>query len=432
MNAAEADVPTTRAPETATSRDVAYVPDRHRSGVALCLSGGGSRAALFHLGVVRRLNELGLLSAVDTITGVSGGSIFAAHLAAALPPRMTPGSVIPEFDVRVRRPFEKFCRRNLRTPPIARRVLMPWNWGRDQTQVSTLARLFATYLNPRRLADLPERPNYVFCASDNAYGVNWTFSRRAVGDYEAGFGPPGGWSVAAAVAASACFPPVFAPMDARATPEGLVGGLAPAGPERDAAIRGLRLSDGGLYDNLALEPVWKDHAVVIVSDGGATFDVRPDAGGLTRLKRYATIMGRQTAALRKRWLIGSFVSGVMQGTYMGIGTPVARYEIGTPGYSAQLVSETIAEVRTDLDRFSDAEIAVLQNHGYLVAEAAVKKHLTNKGLSIVDAELEVPYSDWLDELRVAEALVDSSQTKMPFGRGPWLRYLGPQRLWPAR
>jgi NTE family protein len=419
-------------PALTTSGDAAYLPNRHRSGVALCLSGGGSRAALFHLGVVRRLNEVGLQTAVDTITGVSGGSIFAAHLAASLPTTMPRGTVIPDFDDHVRRPFEAFCRRNLRTAPIARRVLLPWNWGKDQTQVTTLARLFATYLNPERLADLPQRPNYMFCASDNAYGVNWTFSRDAIGDYEAGFGPPGSWSVAAAVAASACFPPVFAPMEARANPRDLVGGRAPAGPQREAAIRGLRLSDGGLYDNLALEPVWKDHAVVIVSDGGATFDVRPDAGGLTRLKRYATIMGRQTAALRKRWLIASYVSGVMQGTYIGIGTPVARYEVDSPGYSAQLVSETIAEVRTDLDRFSDAEIAVLQNHGYLVAEAAVRKHLSNTALSIVAAALRVPYPDWLDEARVSSALGDSSQTKMPFGRGPWLRYLGPRWLWPAR
>src|SRR5438309_7042658 len=58
-----------------------YLPRRERHGVALCLSGGGYRAALFHLGAVRRLNELGVLGRIDTITSVSGGSILAAHLA---------------------------------------------------------------------------------------------------------------------------------------------------------------------------------------------------------------------------------------------------------------------------------------------------------------------------------------------------------------
>ena len=43
-----------------------------RAGIALCLSGGGFRAAIFHLGAARRLNELGILSRVDTISAVFG------------------------------------------------------------------------------------------------------------------------------------------------------------------------------------------------------------------------------------------------------------------------------------------------------------------------------------------------------------------------
>ena len=58
-----------------------YVPEENRAGTALCLSGGGFRAALFHLGAVRRLYELGILEDVRTIVAVSGGSMFAAFLA---------------------------------------------------------------------------------------------------------------------------------------------------------------------------------------------------------------------------------------------------------------------------------------------------------------------------------------------------------------
>src|SRR5205085_2664966 len=50
-------------------------------GPALCLSGGGFRATLFHLRSLRRLNELGALSRLDTITSVSGGSITNGVLA---------------------------------------------------------------------------------------------------------------------------------------------------------------------------------------------------------------------------------------------------------------------------------------------------------------------------------------------------------------
>src|SRR5215468_9164126 len=46
----------------------------------LCLSGGGFRATLYHLGVVRLLFDAGLLRYVRHLISVSGGSILAAHL----------------------------------------------------------------------------------------------------------------------------------------------------------------------------------------------------------------------------------------------------------------------------------------------------------------------------------------------------------------
>ena len=50
-------------------------------GVALCLSGGGYRAMVFHLGVLWRLNETKLLSKIKRFSSVSGGSITAGVLA---------------------------------------------------------------------------------------------------------------------------------------------------------------------------------------------------------------------------------------------------------------------------------------------------------------------------------------------------------------
>ena len=47
--------------------------------IGLALSGGGFRASLFHLGVIRRLEELGIMRKIDTISAVSGGSIIAAY-----------------------------------------------------------------------------------------------------------------------------------------------------------------------------------------------------------------------------------------------------------------------------------------------------------------------------------------------------------------
>ena len=61
----------------------------------------------------------------------------------------------------------------------------------------------------------------------------------------------------------------------------------------------------------------------------------------------------------------------MEGTYWGIGSATSSYESNT-GYSKALATEVIAGIRTDLDSFSDAEAAILENHGYLLADAAVK------------------------------------------------------------
>ncbi len=51
--------------------------------IGLALSGGGSRAAAFHRGTVRALHDLGILPRVDTLSSVSGGSVFAASWLAA-------------------------------------------------------------------------------------------------------------------------------------------------------------------------------------------------------------------------------------------------------------------------------------------------------------------------------------------------------------
>ena len=50
--------------------------------IALCLSGGGYRAAAFHLGTLRMLDKIGLLENVTMLSTVSGGTIVGASYAA--------------------------------------------------------------------------------------------------------------------------------------------------------------------------------------------------------------------------------------------------------------------------------------------------------------------------------------------------------------
>lgn len=77
-----------------------YVNSRN---VGLALSGGGSRAIAFHLGCMRALQDLGLLSRVNVMSSVSGGSVISAMYAYS-------NDSFREFDERVvrllRRGFE--------------------------------------------------------------------------------------------------------------------------------------------------------------------------------------------------------------------------------------------------------------------------------------------------------------------------------------
>lgn len=400
-----------------------YAPDaRRQREIALCLSGGGYRAALFHLGSLRRLNEIGLLGRVETISGVSGGSILAAFLADRLRPWPRQGPV-DDWEQRVAEPFRRFTRKNIRTLWFLRRLLRPWD---STVAVESLVKRYEDEITDMHLSKLPgqleDGPRFVFSATDMAFGVNWVSERDRVGSYQAGYcPPPERWTVARAVAASSCFPPVFAPMPAEVEPATLTGGQAREGGRRDALIRGLRLTDGGVYDNMALEPVWKDHRVVLVSDGGATFDHRPDTGlrsTLSRIARYQGIQGRQASAIRKRWLISNFELGELQGAYWGIGSPVSNYDGSLPGYSEELVDDVISEVRTDLDHFSDAEAQVLQNHGYLLTDAALRTHSADWWHEEL-GPAQVPYKAWFGEgaeAKVGDALRDSHKRRLPFGR----------------
>jgi NTE family protein len=165
--------------------------------------------------------------------------------------------------------------------------------------------------------------------------------------------------------------------------------------ERRRILGDLRVTDGGVYDNLGLEPVWKSHRVVLVSDAGGLMDAEDDRSFFWRIKRYQEIQERQALGVRKRFLISGFCGGAICGAYVGVGSAVDRYPATQePGYSTQgpkdrragggreagsyskgFAMEVIRNIRTDLDAFSEVEQGVLMNHGYALIDAAVRTHV---------------------------------------------------------
>lgn len=389
-----------------------------RSGIAICLSGGGYRAALFHLGALRRLNELGLLAGARTISGVSGGAIAASLLTNpdlhwAAEAAQTDG-VVDGFEECIAEPLRRLCSRNVRTPALLSK-LRPDRWFTDGAAVQALGDELAQTIPwwGRSLSAVPTRPvGLVTGATEVAYGVDWVFiapnaryPHGRLGDYRMGYAvPPDYVRVADAIAASCAFPPFFAPLvldGDKLHLTGGTGGHAGPGPDRGEQLRHrIRLTDGGVYDNLALEPVWKDHATVILSDGGAVFRAETERTVWGRLLRILAIATGAGQSVRTRWLYASFARHVMNGTTWGL-------DVVVPGSYPATVTDLINSIRTDLDAFSVAEQRILERHGYIVADDAVRHHLTQ--VPVLDVPPKPPHEDVADPHVAARALASSSR-----------------------
>src|SRR5438046_3600509 len=167
--------------------------------IGLALSGGGFRASLYHLGLVRFLRDAGILPQVSHITSVSGGSILAAHL--VLNWDRYNGSA-NEFDAAASE-FLSFVRLDVRNRILRRFPLtLPLRWprrllGRSNRKLSRTGLLEYHYekflYGDKSLFELPEQPRLHILATNLSEGCLCAFGRdgllmmrrRAEGVYRA-------------------------------------------------------------------------------------------------------------------------------------------------------------------------------------------------------------------------------------------------------
>jgi len=124
---------------------------------------------------------------------------------------------------------------------------------------------------------------------------------------------------------------------------------------------------------MSLEPVWKSHPVVQVSDAGGLLDAEANRIWTWHIKRYQSIQECQARGVRKRFLISGFTQGTIVGAYVGVRSSTARYAAARePGDSKAFAIKVLANIRIDLDAFSEVEQAVLMNHGYALIDAPVQ------------------------------------------------------------
>jgi len=344
--------------------------------IGLALSGGGFRATLYHLGLVRFLYDAGILPQVTHITAVSGGSIIAAHLglnwgrytgsASEFDAAANELLALVRLDVRnriVRRYGLGFA---LRGP----RRLLGWS-NRRLTRTGLLEYHYEKFLyGDTSLFQLPENPRLHLLATNLSEGRLCSFQRdglwmicREGGDaFRIDHFRIGLATVPMAVAASSAFPGFFPPME-------LTGADVGA---RSGEFGRQAYTDGGVFDNLGVrmfrflalssgtnESPWDG---VLVSDVGKPFEIQSSvrAGGLIR-----TAMRSSDILMDRVWQLENETFKDTPGFAFARITDTVDPEHDPTALHPE-IQRRLPSIRTDLDRFSEIEISSLIRHGYCV------------------------------------------------------------------
>jgi len=271
--------------------------------IGLSLSGGGYRAAAFHIGALRRLQSMGVLEDVDVISTISGGSIAGAYYALHK-------EDYPEFEDSFKKCLKKgmIIRMIFSWPtiiffsiligsPVGIYFLMrhhhPWfsififllvvivALSLFQFTLlpftKTKERIFRKiFFQKTTMGMLPEKPLVAINATNLETGTLWTFSREKMGDSTYSHRKNSGQEilfkaedipVALAVNSSTNVPAPFGPV--RINKKYFEDGQM-AKEVRPA------LMDGGLYDNQGIHKITQLKStyhckVVICCDGSEPF-----------------------------------------------------------------------------------------------------------------------------------------------------------------
>ena len=340
------------------------------SGIALCLSGGGYRAMVFHVGSLWRLCETGFLGKAKRISSVSGGSITSALLALKWS-RLRSGS-IDDFVREVAGPIRRLADHTLDAGSVIEGIFLPGSIS------DKIADAYRKHLyGDATLQDFPDEPRFVINATNVQSGALWRFMKPYMRDYRVGEVKNPTVSLASAVAASSAFPPVLSP----ATLEVDADAYTPHSGQdlqRQPFTTAVLLSDGGVYDNLGLETAWKRYDTILVSDAGGKLqpEEEPKHDWARHSYRVLNLIDNQVRNLRKRQLIDSYKGGIRRGAYWGIRTNIAHYELEDALDCPVEATMRLAEIPTRLKRLDDATQEKLINWGYAVCDAALRKHVS--------------------------------------------------------
>jgi predicted acylesterase/phospholipase RssA len=372
--------------------------------IGLALSGGGFRATLFHLGLIRFLRDAGLLTSITHLASVSGGSVMAAHLIyrwsdysssddTAFEKAASELIAFTQQDVRGR-----IVRR---LPLLVLANLVPTvRLGRTDL----LEEFYDKFYGYTTLHELRERnpnaPALHILTTNLSSGQLCSFtsegfcieSPRGTELYETY-----AISTALAVAASSSYPLFFPPIE-----------LTAQRLQVDMAAFQSPFSyvtDGGIFDNLgarklALLDSEKNFDQVLISDAGATFDpnyIKRFRSFLNAASRSADILMKRVGELEYERVRDQniFSEDLLKDEhrharfrFAQLATEVHPHE--DPNALHLNVQRAAKSIRTDLDRFSDVEVRTLVAHGYCVGRYVLKDLCKETKPEVLKGPLWIP------------------------------------------
>lgn len=362
--------------------------------IGLALSGGGMRAAVFHLGVLGRLAAECVLENVEFVSTVSGGSL-ATGLVYTVAGNRWPaseeylGTVLPE------------ARRLITTVDIQRAALTgllrrPWRLVTPGRWANLLSEVLQRHWGVKAvMKNLPETPRWIVNATSYETGKNWRFTRHRMGDYEFGYvsNPP--LPIADAIAASAGYPLLIgflsldsADYDWWRFEEDSTSVTRLHNPER----RRVHLWDGGVYDNLGVEALFKvgkglrqGFNFLVVSDASTALDTGKRYLIVQQARRLLSIAMDQVRSLRTRTIFDHFARVPGSGVYLLMAKTVREalseaqvledvIERVVPGCMPDEEARVAARFSTTLRKMSEHEFDRIYRHGWEVTDCNLRAH----------------------------------------------------------
>ncbi len=364
--------------------------------IGLALSGGGFRAALFHIGVLARLAELDLLRGVEIISTVSGGSIIGAYYYlkvkellegrrqdGAIPNAAAYLRIVQEVEVG----FLAAVQKNMRMRAFGDRRKNARMFREGYSTTERMGELYTQHFfaplfeGEIFLKDLPIQavhgpqedckiPRLILNATTLNNGHLWQFTGEFVGEavwqydqtlmdkryFDSDENTPGqrvklnGITLGQAVAASCCVPGLFEPLSLNGLYETELG----------EPIE-VRLVDGGVFDNQGLISLFNENCTHIVCSD-ASDPLKKEPNPPTRVLNVAM---RANEIMMDR--IRTEVLNELLESYPGryaffhLGDEMGEHLFPN---EAQRIVNALSYIRTDLDSFSDLEAYTLMYYGY--------------------------------------------------------------------